>query len=26
LPVLKALRPLYRESIPSIASIQNHGV
>ena len=26
LPVFKALRPLYRESIPSIASIQNHGV
>ena len=26
LPVFKGLRPLYRESIPSIASIQNHGV
>jgi hypothetical protein len=26
LRVFKALRPLYRESIPSIASIQNHGV
>jgi hypothetical protein len=26
LPVLKALKPLYRESSPSIASIQNHGV
>ena len=25
LPVFKALRPLYCESIPSIASIQNHG-
>ncbi len=25
LPVFKGLRPLYRESIPSIASIQNHG-
>ena len=24
LPVFKGLRPLYRESIPSIASIQNH--
>ena len=26
LPVLKGLKPLYRKSIPSIASIQNHGV
>ena len=26
LPVLKGLMPLYRESIPSIVSIQNHGV
>jgi hypothetical protein len=26
LPVFKALRPLYCKSIPSIASIQNHGV
>jgi hypothetical protein len=25
LPVFKGLRPLYRQSIPSIAYIQNHG-
>ena len=26
LPVFKGLKPLYRKSIPSITSIQNHGV